>query len=147
MRVAGNEIIVAEELIADARAVTRRTRILDRRFFARAMSREETAARERGTTDVALSTRAVAFRAMIVERFFQRGRIDVRADGFEVCPVTVLVDVQTRRGVLRLFVVAETARLFGILAWIGDYVLVRDGFVRCRAVSIVASDATQFAVR
>ncbi len=147
MHIAGDEIIVAEEFIADARTVTSRAGVLDRRFFAGDMPGEQTAARECRPADVALSASAVTFGAMIVERLFEDGRVYVRADGFEVRPVAVLVDVQTRRGVLDLMIVAETARLVRILAWLGDHVLVRGFFVRCRAIAGVTSDATQFAMR
>lgn len=147
VRVAGNEIIVAEKFIADARAVTSRTGVLDRRFFAGGMPCQESAARERGAADVALPASAVTLGAVIVERFFQDGRVHICANGFEVRPIAVLIDVQTRRGGLHLFIVTKRARLVRMLARLGDHVLVRGFFVCCRAISGVTSDATQFAVR
>lgn len=144
MRIGRNKIIVAEELVADARAVAGGTRFLDRRILAHRMSCQQTATCERRTTDVALPTGAVTFGAVIVERFLNDRRIDVRANRFQVRPIAVLIDVQTGLVVLGLLSVTERARFFWILARFGDEVFVRDGLVRGCAVAVMAKDTTEF---
>lgn len=146
MRIGRNKIIVAEELVADARAVAGGTRFFDRRILAHRMSCQQTATCERRTTDVALPTGAVTFGAVIVERFLNDRRIDVGANRFQVRPIAVLIDVQTGLVVLGLLSVTERARFFWILARFGDEVFVRDGLVRGCAVAVMAKDTTEFAV-
>lgn len=146
VRISGNEIIVAKELVADARTVAGGTRLFDRRILARAVSCQESAASEGRATDVALSTGAVTFGAVVVERFLNDRRIDIRANCFQVRPIAVLVDVQTGLVMLGLLSVTERARFFRILARFGDEVFVRGGLVGGRAIPVVAKDTTEFAV-
>lgn len=110
------------------------------------MPSQESTPRERGTTDVALSARAMTFSTVIVERFFDRRRVHIRANSLEVRPVTILVDVQTRRNVLNLLRVTKAARLFRILARFGNDVLVRGFFIRRCAIAAVTKDTPKFAV-
>lgn len=146
MHVGGDEIIVAKELIANARAVTRGTRFFDRRVFARAMSCQESTPSECRATDVALSTRGMAFGAVVVECFAQDGRVHVRANGFKISPIAILIDVQIRLIVLSLLTVTELAIFFWLCAGFGNQTLMRGGFIRCSTVALVTKDTAEFAV-
>jgi len=146
MYIGGNEIIVAKELVADARAVTSGTRLFDRRILARAVSCQESTSREGRATDVALATGGVTLGTVILERFSQHRRVNICANSFKVGPIAILIDVQIGFVGLNLGSVTKTTRFFWLRARFGNQALVRRGFVRGRAIPVVTKDTTKFTV-
>lgn len=146
VHIARNEIIVAKEFIAYTRAMTGGTRLFDRRVLAGTMSCQESAARERRATDVALPTRRMAFGAMVVERFAQDGRVYIGANGFKISPIAILIDVQVGLVMLDLGSMAKAARFFRLRARFGNQTLMRGGFIGCSTVALVTKDTAEFAM-
>jgi hypothetical protein len=146
VHISGNKIIVAKELVTDARAVASGTRLFDRRILARAVSCQESATSEGGATDVALTTSSVTLGAMILECFLQHRRVHIGANDSKVGPIAILIDVQIGLVMLGLLTVTKTACFFWLCTRFGDEILVRRGFVLRRPIAVVTKDATEFTV-
>ncbi len=144
--IAVNAIVTAAIFIADARAVTCHAGVAQRCDFFDCVSGEQSAAGVRGATDVAIAAGSMASRAVISKSFFDGRRIHIRANCFQIGPVTVLCEMQSIGRVFHNGRMAISANLFWLCTWIARHALMRSILVRDFGVAAVTRSASQFPV-